>query len=121
MNKGKNKRLLKLSLRTAGLLSCVVPPVACTLSYFPLWKEAGGEELVCGTTALLLMISVIPFYKHIKRLFETSASYVLWLAIFLFSFLMSKVISEITVIAFVGFVGNAVGAVLLKLGERKAE
>ena len=121
MNKGKNKRLLKLSLRAAGLLSCVVPPVACTLSYFPLWKEAGGEELVCGTTALLLMISVIPFYKYVKRLFETSASYVLWLAIFLFSFLMSKVINEITVIAFVGFVGNAVGAVLLKLGERKAE
>lgn len=118
MNKGK-KRILKLLLRAFGLLSCVVPPVICTLSYFPLWREAGGEELICGTTALLLMISVIPFYKHIKRLFETSASYVLWLAIFLFCFLMSKVINEITVIAFVGFVGNAVGAILLKLGEKK--
>lgn len=119
MNKGKRKRLTRFFLRAFGLISCVAPPVACTLSYFPLWKEAGGEELICGTTALLLIISIIPFYKHIKKLFETSASYVLWLAIFLFCFLMSKVINEITVIAFVGFVGNAIGAILLKLGEKK--
>jgi Co/Zn/Cd efflux system component len=32
---------------------------------------------------------------------------------------MAKVINEITVIAFIGLVGNLLGALLLKLGEKK--
>jgi chromate transport protein ChrA len=111
--------ILRFILRSLGLILCVAPPIVCTLSYFPLWREAGGEQLISGGTALLLIIAVIPFYKHIRRLLETSASYVLWLVIFLFCFLMAKVIDEITVIAFVGFIGNMVGALLMKLGEKK--
>lgn len=110
---------LRFILRSLGLILCVAPPIACTLSYFPLWREAGGEALISGGTALLIIIAIIPFYKHLRKLIETSASYVLWLVIFLFCFLMAKVINEITVIAFTGLVGNLLGAIFLKLGERK--
>jgi chromate transport protein ChrA len=111
--------ILRFILRSLGLILCVAPPIVCTLTYFPLWREAGGEALISGGTALLIIIAIIPFYKHLRKLLETSASYVLWLVIFLFCFLMAKVINEITVIAFIGLVGNLLGALLLKLGERK--
>ncbi len=111
--------ILRFILRALGLILCVIPPIACTLSYFPLWREAGGEQLISGGTALLIIIAVVPFYKHLRKLLETSASYVLWLVIFLFCFLMAKVINEITVISFAGLVGNLIGALFLKLGERK--
>ncbi len=117
--KAKNNRaFVRFLLHYTGLLACILPPIICTLSYFPLWREGGGEQLICGGTALLLIISVIPFYKYIRKLLESAASYVIWLIIFLFCFLMAKVIDEVTVIAFVGFVGNILGAALMKLSER---
>ena len=96
----------------------MIPPIACTISYFPLWSEAGAEYLISGGAALLIILSMIPLYKYIRKVLESCASYILWLLIFLFCFLMSKVIGEITVISFVGFVGNIVGAALMKVSER---
>ena len=96
----------------------MIPPIACTISYFPLWSEAGAEYLISGGAALLIILSMIPLYKYIRKILESCASYILWLLIFLFCFLMSKVIGEITVISFVGFVGNIVGAALMKVSER---
>lgn len=95
----------------------MIPPIACTISYFPLWSEAGAEYLISGSAALLIILSMIPLYKYIRKILESCASYILWLLIFLFCFLMSKVIGEITVISFVGFVGNIVGAALMKVSE----
>ena len=117
MKARNNKKFIKLILHFSGILCCIIPPIICTVSYFPLWSEAGAEYLVSGGTALLIILSMIPLYKYIKKLLESCASYVLWLLIFLFCFLMSKVIDEITVIAFVGFVGNIVGAALMKVSE----
>ena len=116
-----NKGFVRFVLHFTGILCCVIPPIACTLSYFPLWREAGGEHLIAGGTALLLILALIPFYKHIRKVLETCASYVMWLIIFLFSLLMSKVIGEVTVIAFSGFVSNLVGALLMRIGERIKE
>lgn len=95
----------------------MIPPIACTISYFPLWSEAGAEYLISGGAALLIILSMIPLYKYIRKILESCASYILWLLIFIFCFLMSKVIGEITVISFVGFVGNIVGATLMKVSE----
>lgn len=121
MKARNNKKFVKLILHFIGILACTVPPIACTLSYFPLWREAGAEYLISGGTALLIILSLIPFYKYVKKLLESCASYVIWLIIFLFCFLMSKVIGEVTVIAFTGFVGNIVGAALMKIGEKIKE
>ena len=118
MKQKNNKGFVRFILHFVGLSACIVPPILCTLSYFPLWLDGGGEQLICGGTALLLIISVIPFYKYIRKLLESAASYVLWLIIFLFCFLMSKVIDEITVISFVGFIGNVLGASLMSISDK---
>ena len=38
--------------------------------------------------------------------------------VFVVFFLVSRIADEMVVISFVGFIGNLVGAMLLKLGER---
>lgn len=101
-----------------GLLLCVIPPAACTLSYFPLWIESSGDRVICGGVALLIVLAALPFYKYIKKKLESAASYVMWLLIFLFCALMSRIIDQVTVIAFVGFVSNLLGALLMKIGAR---
>lgn len=117
MKESKTPTFAKYILHFLGILVCVLPPVICTLLYFPLWKSAGAEYVISGGTALLILLSIIPLYKFIRKLFESAASYILWLIIFLFCFLLSRVIAEVTVIAFVGFVSNLVGAVVLKIAD----
>lgn len=121
MKRRINNKLVKYVLHFCGILACIVPPIACTVSYFPLWRSAGAEYVISGGTAILIILSLIPFYKYARKLLESCASYVLWLIIFLFCFLMSKVIGELTVIAFVGFIGNLIGAALMKIGEKIGE
>ena len=121
MKAKNNQNFVKFALHFGGLILCVVPPIICTLSYFPLWKSAGGEQLVSGGTALLIILAMIPFYKYLRKALESAASYMIWLVIFVFCFLMAKIINEITVIAFVGLISNLIGALLMKLGDRKKE
>lgn len=120
MKESKTHSFVKYALHFLGLIVCAVPPIVCTLLYFPLWKSAGAEHLLSGGTALLIILAAIPFYKYIRRALESAASYVMWLVVFLFCFLLSKVIAEVTVIAFVGFISNLVGALILKLGDKKS-
>ncbi len=116
--KTNNRLFGKGALHFLGVLFCIVPPIICTLSYFPLWRAAGGDHIISGGVALLLLLAAIPFYKYLKKLFESCASYILWLIIFLFCFLLSGVIREVTVIAFVGFISNLLGALVMKISEK---
>jgi hypothetical protein len=42
----------------------------------------------------------------------------LWLALFVIFLLLSKIAEEMTVISFVGFIGNSFGAIVFKLSEK---
>ena len=118
MKMKNNNGFAKFILHIAGLLVCVLPPVICTLSYFPLWISCGGDQMISGGVALLIILAALPFYKFLQKRLESAASYIIWLIIFLFCFLMEKIIDQVTVISFVGLVSNLVGALLLKIGER---
>ena len=74
--------------------------------------------MISGGVALLIILAALPFYKFLQKRLESAASYIIWLIIFLFCFLMEKIIDQVTVISFVGLVSNLVGALLLKIGER---
>ena len=63
----------------------------------------------------------MPFYRGIKRLFQSAASYTLWFIAFIIFFMLSKIADEMTVISFVGFIGNSIGALFFKLSERCSE
>ena len=119
MKETKNKNVfVKLLLHMAGVLLCVVPPAVCTLSYFPLWKSAGYVSCISGGVAFLLVLCAIPIFKALRRAFANAASYVMWLLLFIAFFLLSKIAYEMTVISFVGFVGNLLGAVCFALATR---
>ncbi len=107
-----------LLLRILGMALCCVPVAVCILLYFPLWRNAGAGAFLSGFTVLLLSLSVLPFYKSIKRFLESAAVYTLWLVAFVLFFCLARIADEMTVISFVGFIGNLLGAFCFKLAER---
>ena len=100
-----------------GLLLCVIPPVACTLAYFPLWREAGAEKLLSGGVVLLLVLSAMPLFRLIRQRLRTVAVWGIWLLLFLLFFALSRIADEMTVIAFTGFISNLLGASLIRLSR----
>ena len=105
-------------IRLFALLFCTVPPVMATLLYFPLWRERSGAAALSGFTLLLLLLSITPLLKLIKQVFRSPSVQLMWFFAFILFFLLSRIADEVTVIAFTGFIGNSVGAILFKLAKR---
>ncbi|MBQ7387365.1 MAG: hypothetical protein IJW03_04270 [Clostridia bacterium] len=105
-------------LHISGILLCIVPPTVCTLLYFPLWFESGSTKSIAGGAALLLVLCAMPIFKLLKQHLVSPASYVFWLIAFIVFSLVSRIAYEMTVITFVGFVSNAVGAVCFAFAKR---
>ena len=112
----KNRSFVKICLQTAGFLLCILPPVICTASYFPIWKEGG--QAVSGGVLLILLISAYPLYKFIKQSLASPAAYTVWLILFILFSLLSRIALQMRVISFVGFVGNALGAVCFRFAKK---
>ena len=108
-------------LHLFGMLFCILPPAVSILCYFPIWIAEGGEGIIPGFTVLLLSIAALPLYRFMRQALESAASWSLWLIAFLLFLLLSRIADEMTVISFAGFLGNAVGALLMKLSERYKE
>ena len=102
----------------AGLIFCTVPVTVAILLYFPLWTNKGASSLLSGCSLLLLLMAVSPIIKVIKRLLRTPSSYVMWFFAFIIFFMLSEISKDMTVICFVGFVSNLVGALFFKLSKR---
>lgn len=118
MKMSRSNIFVSFGLHIAGFALCIVPPVICTLSYFPLWQSVGYESCIAGGTALLLAICAIPLYKLLKRGLATYSSYLIWLILFLLFLALSKIATQMTVISLVGFIGNLLGAVCFHLAKR---
>ena len=109
-------RAVLLSL--IGLILCTLPVTLAILSYFPIWIERGGAETVSGFVLLLLVLAAIPLLRSIKHRLRSPAAYTVWLIGFLLFFALSKRANEMTVICFVGFIGNLVGALFFRAAKR---
>ena len=118
MKTEKTNVFAKLSLHSVGFLLCIVPPAVCTLMYFPLWKEVGYESCIAGGAALLLVLALIPLYKLIRKGLASYSSYLMWLLLFLLFLGLSRIADEMTVISFVGFVSNLLGAICFYFAKR---
>ena len=118
MNKQNNGYFVNLALHIVGILLCVVPPAVCTLLYFPFWKNAGLTHCIAGGGALILVLCLLPLYKLIIKATKSASSYLLWLIMFLLFVGLSKIGEQMTVISFVGFISNLLGAICFKLGKR---
>ena len=116
MKSTKSRPFVKYGLHILGFLLCILPPVICTASYFPIWKESG--QAVSGGVLLLLLIAAYPLYKFIKQSLTSPAAYTVWLILFILFSLLSRIAMQMTVISFVGFIGNALGAVCFYFAKR---
>jgi chromate transport protein ChrA len=120
----KKRKYANIYLHILGYLFCIVPPLVCTLTYFPIWKSTGGFK-ISALCALVVVLAIFPLIRLIKRLLRSDATYILWLILFLAFYSLSKIADEMTVISLVGFVSNSIGAIILKLSggrnERKRE
>ena len=118
MKQRKTNLFAYFCLHIIGFLLCIVPPAICTLSYFPTWKEVGYQNCIAGGVALLLVLSVIPLYKLLRRFLMSFSSYLMWLVLFLIFFGLSKIADQMTVISLVGFIGNLLGAICFFVAKR---
>lgn len=100
-----------------GMALCILPPVSCILTYFPIWAARGGEYVVSGVTVLLLTVAALPLYRAAKELLRSPAGYTVWLILFIIFFTMSKIAQQMAVVSLVGFVGNLLGAVFFRLSR----
>ena len=89
-----------------------------TLNYFPIWREVGYESCIAGGVALLLALCAIPLYKLIAERLKSFSSYLMWLVLFLLFFGMSRIADQMTVICFVGFVSNLMGAICFYIAKK---
>ena len=105
-------------LHILGYLLCIIPPLACALTYFPLWENGGGSRLN-ALCAVAVILSVFPIIKLIRRLLRSDATYVFWFILFISFWALSRIADEMTVISFVGFISNSIGAMLMRMGGRK--
>lgn len=105
-------------IKSVALFICIVPALIATLSYFPIWVNKGGACVISGLALCLITISLIPFYKQIGGLLKSPSAYVIWLILFIIFFLLSRIAEEMTVISFIGFISNLVGAMLFKLAAK---
>ncbi len=119
MKRLKNSKIVNCILHIIGFSFCVMPPIACTLSYFPLWNESA--KALSGGVLLLFLTAAFPLFKMLREHFKSPASYTVWLCLFLLFFALSKIADEMTVISFVGFLGNAVGAVILHIAKKRTD
>ena len=106
-------------LYLSGLALSCIPVIIATLSYFPIWKSEGGGRVVSGGVLLLCLLAIVPLIRTVKRLIASPAAHTLWFIVFVLFFVLSKIADEMTVIAFVGFVSNLLGAFLFKLSGLK--
>lgn len=104
-------------LHISGYLLCIIPPLACTLTYFPLWGEGGFKlNALC---VLVVTVAIFPVIKLVRRLLKSDATYIFWFILFISFYALAKIADEMTVISFVGFISNSLGAILIRVGGKK--
>ena len=101
-----------------GLIFSIVPVLTAILLYFPIWNERGGGTVLSGFALLLLLLAFVPLFRMIKAALKSPSSYTMWFIVFIIFFMLSKIADEMTVISFVGFVGNFVGSLFFKAARR---
>ena len=113
----KNNHTRRLLFNALGLFFSVIPPAVSIFSYFPIWVAREDASVLSGLSLVLIIAALIPCYKYVKEALRTPTHPINTLPKFLVFMLLSSIAHEITVISFVGFVSNTVGAVFFKIAR----
>lgn len=109
-----SKRLL---LRVLALLLSTVPVLICTAAYFPVWSIRGEGAVLSGLGLILTLLAAIPVFRYVRAHIGSISAPFIWLIVFALFFALESIAHEVTVIAFVGFVSNLIGAIIFKLAR----
>ena len=109
------KRLLFNAL---GIAVSVLPVTVSIFSYFPIWIKRGNASVLSGISLLLICLAIVPIFKYLKEIIHSPSAPVMWLFSFIIFLLLSRIADEMTVISFIGFTTNLVGAFFFKLARR---
>lgn len=109
------KRLLFNAL---GIAVSVLPVTVSIFSYFPIWIKRGNASVLSGISLLLICLAIVPIFKYLKEVIRSPSAPVMWLFSFIIFLLLSRIADEMTVISFIGFITNLVGAFFFKLARR---
>lgn len=102
-----------------GLVCCLAPPIACTCSYFPVWKQTVGTwSMVGGTAALVAIIVFIVLAKYFRNRIKTPSPVAFSWAVWLFLKLIEKTIDGLENVAFWLALGSTLGMVFFWLSDR---
>lgn len=107
-------RVLKISALTIDILA----PLVATLTQFPIWIDKSAEATVSGVAMLLVFFSCIPALKYIKAFIKSPSVPIVWLVVFVMLTMLSNIIDQMIVVAFIGVISNTIGTVLYKMGEK---
>lgn len=113
-----NRSVKKVLLYATGLAICILPALSAIILYFPIWKERSAAAVLSGFSLLLIFMALVPFFSTVKSLLRSPAAYTMWFIAFITFFLLSKIADEMTVISFVGFISNLIGAFFLKAAKK---
>ncbi len=114
MSNGAVKRAI---LNVVGIATSTVPAAVCILLYFPLWRDRGIIAAISGLTLLLLVLAAVPIFNLIKKVLKSPSAPLMWFIIFITFLALSSIADEMTVIGFVGFISNLIGAIFFRLAE----
>lgn len=109
------------ALHVLALAFCTLPVACATLAYFPLWQERGEGATVAGGALILLLLAALPVWRAVKACLHSYAVPTVWFISFALFFALSEIAEEMTVISFVGFIGNLIGALLFRAARRKGD
>lgn len=107
----------KIAIKSLGIAVCICPVMIAILSYFPIWIRKESACVISGIALCLIFLALIPFYKYILKALRSPSAYMMWFMVFVIFFLLSKIADEMTVISFVGFISNLIGALIFKLAK----
>ena len=110
----------KILLTLLGVAVSTLPVTVCTVSYIPIWQYRGSGAVLSGFALVLLLLCFVPLFKLVKRLLSSPAAHTMWFVCFVLFFSLSKIADEMTVISFVGFVSNLIGAAIFKFAGRSS-
>ena len=112
------KRLLFNAL---GLIFSVIPVGVAIISYFPIWIEREDASILSGLALLLCAMALVPLFKYAREALRSASAPLMWFILFAVFFLLSKIANEMTVISFIGFIGNMIGAIFFKIARSRAK
>ncbi|MCQ2385342.1 MAG: hypothetical protein MJ078_01510 [Clostridia bacterium] len=105
-------------LKTAGYLCCTVPAALASLEFFPVWL-ADRTQTISVFGIIVLFLTVLPFWKGVKRFLQSPSLWVLWLILLLGLLLLRSIAEELITVSAIAFPTSLLGALFFKLAEKE--